>query len=79
MNTPQPPEGLTKEQLAQLERNYTLTFTQREWIMIFNIITSLQYKLGDSELLLPIMHKIESVCAVETNIPKEKQAKVRVS
>lgn len=44
---------------------------RRELIVIYNILSSLQYKLGDAKVVLQILDKLQPHVAVDTNITKQ--------
>lgn len=50
-------------------------FLRRELIVINNILTSLEYKLGDAAIVIGILHKIKPLAAVDSNITKEESDK----
>lgn len=76
---PQTPEAVDPRISAMLLKPFSLTFTQQEWIVIYNVLTGISYKLGDSRVVLPIIDKIQGVCAVDTNIVPKKEKKVKVA
>lgn len=65
---------ISEEQAKKIEKEMnqllSLTLTKREWIIIFNIMNSMDYKLGDARELLKTTDKIQSIIAVETNIKR---------
>lgn len=44
---------------------------RREVIVVHNILSTLQYKLGDAKVVLGILDKLTAYAAVDTNIPQE--------
>ena len=62
------------KELKKLEegmaKKFTLTFTKREVIVLFNVINQIDIHLGDARILLPIAEKLNSVAAIATNIPQ---------
>lgn len=58
--------------------NSTLTLTQRDWTVIFNILVNGSYKAGDGELVMGILRKLQPHVAVASNISPEESAKQKV-
>lgn len=55
-----------------LNQNVSITLTRRQWVVLNNILVTLQYKLGDAKFILPIADEIMKVAAVDSNIePKD--------
>ncbi|MBU6501171.1 MAG: hypothetical protein KGJ89_05390 [Patescibacteria group bacterium] len=50
-------EAAAKLQM-ELDTEYSVVFKKREWVLIYNILTSVTYKLGDATLVLPIVEKV---------------------
>lgn len=55
-----------------MEKVYSVALKQKEWVVIYNIMASGSYKLGDAKVINPILDTIYSIAAVDTNIPEEK-------
>ena len=69
-------QELTPEQLKRkmqfeesLKEEHQVTFTKKELLIIFNLMTRMDFKYGDFVNIQPIVAKIEPIVAVETNIP----------
>ena len=60
-----PPKDLNKE--------YTVSLTKQELIIIFNVLIANQYRVGDAVLLYPAIKKIEAIVAIDTNIQEDAQ------
>lgn len=56
----------------RLNQLHNLTLKQREWIVIYNILVSLQYKLGDAKIVNDICDKIQPIVAIDSSIPPTK-------
>lgn len=54
-----PQEKRKNKEIDKLKNQYTLTFTKQELLIIFNILVSQQYKIGDAMFVLPIVKRIE--------------------
>lgn len=69
-------EKLTSEEQKKLDgildELCTLTLKRREWIVVFNVLVSLSYKLGDAPIVQKIVDTVKPVATVDTNIKKEK-------
>jgi hypothetical protein len=39
----------------------SLDFTKREWLIIFNVLSRQEYRLGDALLVMPIVDKIAPI------------------
>lgn len=50
-----------KKYLETLDNQYTLKFSKKELIGIFNILVSTQYKIGDAMLIYPVVKRIEPI------------------
>ena len=46
-----------------LDQVFSLEFTKRDWIVIFNTMLEKQWPLGAARLALPIAEKIEPIVA----------------
>lgn len=69
----QPPAPSKEEQEAYdkaMSAEHTMAFQKKELIVIFNILTKIDMKYGDSLIIGPIIRKIEPIVAVDTNITK---------
>lgn len=69
-------EQLTPDQIkrkmafeASLNEEHQMTFTKKELLIIFNLMTRMDFKYGDFMNIKPIVDKIEPIVAVETNVP----------
>lgn len=74
MNPNQPPKPSPEQQKAfdeAMNAEHTLTFKKKELIVIFNILTKIDMKYGDSLIISPIVQKLEPIVAVDTNITKQ--------
>ncbi len=72
-NPNQPPQKPpTEKELRKMEedmsKRYTLVFTKRELIILFNVLNAPDYKLGDAKVILPVADKIQALIAVDSNI-----------
>lgn len=55
-----------------LNQEESITLKRRQWIVIFNILVSQQYRLGDAKIVNDIVDKLQSIVAVDSNIePKD--------
>lgn len=70
-------DKLTPEQKdklnTRLNQEYSITLKQRQWIVIYNILVSQQYRLGDARIVNEICDEIQKVAAIDTNIPLEEK------
>ena len=68
-----------EEQDAQLQKRLDeecdVKLLRREVIVIHNILSTLQYKLGDAKIVLGILDKLTVFAAVDSNIPPEETKK----
>jgi hypothetical protein len=64
-------EKRDKELQENLDQVCDVKLLRREVIVIHNILSSLQYKLGDAEVVLKILAKLAAHAAVDTNISEE--------
>lgn len=46
----------------------SLDFTKRDWLIIFNVLSRQEYRIGDAFLVAPILEKINPVVQ---ELPKE--------
>lgn len=69
-NNKPPSEEEQKVFEAALNEVHNVSFKKRELIAIFNILTKIDMKYGDSLVIVPIVQKLESIVAVESNITK---------
>lgn len=73
MNSNQPPAPSKEEQVAYeaaMNAEHTMTFMKKELVVIFNILTKIDMKYGDSLIIGPIVRKLEPIVAVDANITK---------
>ena len=63
-NPPPPPAQVEDTSLLD---TYTLTFTKRQWIIIFNTLVKPEYPLGAARIILPIVDQIEPVVAASSD------------
>lgn len=69
-----------QKQLNNMDKKYTLTFTQREIICMCNAIgvdkdgNPREYRIGDGHILFNVLSQLQPFAAIDTNIPEEKQA-----
>lgn len=56
-----------------LNQEVSITLKRRQWIILNNILVSLQYKLGDAKHILPIADELFKVSAVDSNIDPNKE------
>lgn len=67
--------------MGKLDNEYTLKFTQRELISIYNVLghnpdgSPKEYRIGDGHIVFGILEKLQPLVVVETNIPPEEQGK----
>lgn len=61
--------------LNPIQVKSTITMSQRDWTVIFNILVNGEYKAGDGELVMGILRQIQPHVAVATNITPEESAK----
>lgn len=65
---------MNKDNLSQplpdevLNKEISITLARRQWIVIFNILVSQAYKLGDAKIVNEIVDKLQPEVAVDTNI-----------
>lgn len=48
----------------------SITLMRRQWIVLYNIVVSQPYKLGDARIVNEIVDKLQPEVAVDTNISK---------
>lgn len=67
-----PQKPPTEKELRKLEedmnKRYTLVFTKRELLILFNVLNTPDYKLGDAKAILPVADKIQAIIAVDSNM-----------
>lgn len=68
MNPQEPSEEEKKAFEAAMNEEHTLVFKKKELVVIFNILTKIDMKYGDSLIIAPIVQKLEKIVAVESNI-----------
>lgn len=60
---------LDEKAKARLERElnneYTLKLKKRDWLVIYNILTSLSYKLGDARIVNSIVERVQAIAALD--------------
>lgn len=74
MDPNQPPQPSKEEQAAYeaaMNVEHTMVFQKKELVVIFNILTKIDMKYGDSLIIGPIVRKLEPIVAVDTNITKK--------
>ena len=74
-----PSKKQVEKQIADLKKQYTLSFTKHELIVMFNVLVSKEYRLGDAQVIFPAVRKIEALVAVDSNIAPESTDGVKVN
>lgn len=54
-----------------LDQICPISLARRQWIVVYNILVSQNYRLGDARIVNEICDKLQPIVAVDTNIEKE--------
>lgn len=69
--TPEQQAEAQKKMQEKLDTEVTMTFRFEELLIMFNILTRIDMKYGDSLKIVPLVQKLEKIVAVDSNIPKD--------